>query len=65
MGDKVRGTIAIFVGVFALYESYVLYQSHRVDWHMWVELFAGAILIVLGVWRIRRRPDDPAAELLK
>ena len=65
MGDKVRGTIAIFVGVFALYQSFVLYQGGRRDWHVWTELGAGAILILIGIWRIRRRPDDPTAELLK
>lgn len=65
MGDKIRGIIAIFVGVFALYQSYVLYQAQRRDWHLWVELVAGVVLIVLGTWRVQRKPDDPAAELLK
>ena len=65
MTDKIRGTIALLVGVFALYESYVLYRAHRVDWHLWLELAAGTILIVIGIWRIRRKPFDPTAELLK
>jgi ABC-type nickel/cobalt efflux system permease component RcnA len=65
MGDKVRGAIAILVGVFALYQSYMLYQAYRRDWHLWLELAAGLVLIVLGVWRIRRKPVDPTAELLK
>jgi hypothetical protein len=30
-----------------------------------VELAAGMVLIVLGTWRIRRKPADPTADLLK
>ena len=65
MTDKIRGTIALLVGVFALYESYVLYCAGRVDWRLWLELLAGTILIVIGIWRVRRKPFDPTAELLK
>jgi uncharacterized membrane protein HdeD (DUF308 family) len=65
MGDKIRGTIAILVGVFAIYQSFVLYQTLRRDWHMWLELAAGVVLVLLGTWRIRRKPVDPTAELLK
>lgn len=65
MTDKIRGAIAILVGVFALYESYALYRAGRVDWHLWLELIAGVVLIVIGIWRIRRKPYDPTTELLK
>jgi hypothetical protein len=65
MTDKIRGAIAILVGVFALFQSYELYRARRLDWHLWVELVAGVILIVLGGWRIRRKEEDPTAELLK
>ena len=65
MGDKIRGAIAILVGVFALYQSYVLYTTQRRDWHLWLELAAGTVLICIGVWRISRKPVDPLAELLK
>jgi ABC-type nickel/cobalt efflux system permease component RcnA len=65
MGDKIRGTIAIVVGVFALWQSYVLYTAGRVDWHMWVEVAAGLVLIIIGIWRVRRKAEDAAAELLK
>jgi len=65
MGDKIRGTIAILVGVFAIYQSFILYQTQRRDWHLWLELAAGLVLICLGTWRIRRKPVDPTAELLK
>ena len=65
MGDKIRGTIAIVVGVFALWQSYELYRAGRVDWHMWVEVAAGLVLIAIGIWRVRRKAEDPAAELLK
>ena len=65
MSDKIRGSIAILVGVFALYQSYVLYQAQRRDWHLWITLAAGLFLLVIGIWRIRRKPVDPTAELLK
>jgi hypothetical membrane protein len=65
MGDKIRGTIAILVGLFALYESYALYRAGRVDWHLWLELIAGLILVMIGIWRVRRRPFDPNSALLK
>jgi hypothetical protein len=65
MGDKIRGTVAILVGVFALVQGYMLYKAGRTDWHLWVEIVAGSLLIVIGIWRVRRHPDDPASELLK
>jgi len=65
MSDKIRGTFAILVGVFALFQSYELYRARRLDWHLWVEVVAGVVLIVLGVWRIRRTVVDPTAQLLK
>jgi cytochrome c biogenesis protein CcdA len=65
MGDKIRGTLAVLVGLFALYQSFVLFQAQRRDWHLWVELAAGLVLIVLGIWRMMRKPVDPTAELLK
>jgi uncharacterized membrane protein len=65
MSDKIRGAIAILVGVFALFQSYSLYRQHRLDWHLWLELVAGVVLIVLGIWRIRRTQADPTAELMK
>jgi len=65
MSDKIRGAIAILVGVFALYQSYSLYRQHRLDWHLWLELAAGVVLIVLGIWRFRRAQADPTAELMK
>ena len=58
MGDKIRGAIAILVGVFALCQSYVLYQAQRRDWRLWLEIVAGLVLIVLGVWRYRRSMAD-------
>jgi ABC-type nickel/cobalt efflux system permease component RcnA len=65
MGDKVRGTIAIVVGVFAIWQSYVYYQRHGMDWRMWFEVIAGLLLIGIGIWRVRRKPADLASELLK
>lgn len=68
MSDKVRGAIGMLVGVFALWQSYVLFQSHRRDWHMWLEIVAGLFLILIGAWRMARRgraPNDPRAELMK
>jgi len=65
MTDKIRGTIAILVGVFALVQSYSLFRHAQTDWHFWLEVCAGLLLIVIGIWRILRKPDDPTSELLK
>jgi ABC-type nickel/cobalt efflux system permease component RcnA len=65
MGDKVRGTIAIVVGVFALWQSYESYEAHRVDGRMWLEVVAGLLLIGIGIWRFRRKPEDLTSDLLK
>jgi putative Mn2+ efflux pump MntP len=60
MSDKVRGTIAIVVGLLALYQSYTRYQAHLRDWHIWAELVGGVVIIALGIWRITLR-GSPAA----
>jgi ABC-type nickel/cobalt efflux system permease component RcnA len=65
MSDKIRGTIAILVGAFALFQSYFLYRRNQLDWHLWVEVIAGLLLIVIGIWRVLRKPFDPTSELLK
>ena len=65
MGDKIRGVVAMLVGVFALVQGYMLYRAGRTDWHLWLEVIAGTLLIVIGIWRFQRRPDDPSRELLK
>jgi ABC-type nickel/cobalt efflux system permease component RcnA len=65
MTDKIRGTIAILVGAFALYQAYVLYQANRRDWHMWLEVAAGLLLLCIGAWRVQRKAVDPTDALLK
>ena len=65
MSDKIRGTIAVLVGVFALVQGFILYSAGRVDWHLWTEVVAGILLILVGVWRIKRTPYDPTSELIK
>ena len=65
MGDKVRGAIAIVVGVFALWRSYESFAAQQMDWRMWLEVAAGLLLIGIGIWRILRKPEDLASELLK
>jgi ABC-type nickel/cobalt efflux system permease component RcnA len=65
MSDKIRGVLAVLVGVFALFQSYQLYTAHKLDWHLWLELGAGVFLIVIGIWRFQRKQVDPTAELLK
>jgi hypothetical protein len=65
MGDKIRGSIAILFGGFGICQGLLHFQAQRGNWHMWVELVAGLVLIGLGVWRIRRKQVDPTAELLK
>ena len=65
MGDKVRGTIAILAGVFALVRGAMGFMHGEGPWKTWGLLVAGLVVIGLGVWRFRRRPDDPAEELLR
>jgi len=65
MNDKVRGTIAVFVGLFALWQSYVYYQKSGVTGRFWIDVVAGVALIGIGLWRILRKPVDLSAELLK
>jgi len=65
MSDKFRGIFALLVGVFALYQAYVLYKAGKMNGPFWLELIAGALLLVIGVWRLLRKPKDPTAELLK
>jgi ABC-type nickel/cobalt efflux system permease component RcnA len=65
MTDKIRGVIAILVGVFALYQGYQMYGKPGVESKMWLEVVAGLVLLGLGIWRFQRKPKDPTAELLK
>ena len=65
MGDKVRGTIAILAGVFAIVRGSMGFHAGEGPWKTWGLLVAGAVVMALGVWRIRRKPEDPAAQLLK
>jgi ABC-type nickel/cobalt efflux system permease component RcnA len=65
MGDKIRGSIAILVGMFGLFRSYQLWHAGLRGSTPWLLLAAGLVLISIGAWRIRRKPADAAAELLK
>jgi len=65
MSDKVRGTIAIVVGIFAFFQGAQLYRAGQRDWHLWLELTAGVLLILLGAWRVQRKNADPAQERLQ
>ncbi len=65
MSDKIRGIIAILVGAFALYQGFALYRGGKIDWHLWLEVVAGVLLIVIGVWRMMRKPFDPTNDLMK
>jgi hypothetical membrane protein len=58
MSDKMRGAIAILVGVFALIYSYVLYEKQVRDWHFWMVVVAALLLILIGTWRLRRAPYE-------
>ncbi len=64
MSDKIRGVIAVLVGLFALFQGFLLFEKGKVDWHLWTEVTAGIVLILLGVWRIRRQPYEAASDLL-
>uniref|UniRef100_E6QP01 Uncharacterized protein n=1 Tax=mine drainage metagenome TaxID=410659 RepID=E6QP01_9ZZZZ len=65
VNDRIRGVLAVVVGIFAMYEGYKLYQVHPNQWQTWVELAIGPVLIALGVWRFRRNPKSKLDELLK
>jgi len=65
MTDKIRGAVAILVGAFGVFQGYTTYRSGRQDWHVWVEAGAGLLLIVIGIWRLMRKPDNPTDELIK
>jgi len=65
MGDKIRGAIAILVGAFGVFRSLQLWRTGSHGWSLWLLLAAGLVLIVMGVWRLRQKPSDPASELLK
>jgi uncharacterized membrane protein HdeD (DUF308 family) len=64
MGDKIRGVIAILFGAVGVVKGFLLYQAGHRDAKLLVAL-AGVVLIALGIWRVRRKPVDPVAELLK
>ena len=65
MNDKMRGILAILVGIFALYESWHLHQTRPGHWQVWFELVLGIVVIGLGIWRLRRNPKSKLDELLK
>jgi hypothetical protein len=65
MGDKIRGTIAILVGLFAILQGGLRVHAGDMRWQVLLEVAAGLVLFGLGTWRIRRKPVDPTEELLK
>ena len=65
MGDKIRGTIAILVGGFAMIHGFLRIHAGDWSWQPWLEVIAGLILLAIGIWRIRRKHFDPTSELLK
>jgi hypothetical protein len=64
MGDKIRGAIAIIFGLLGIFEGYILYQEGHRDWRLLVAA-VGALMVAFGIWRVRRKPPVPTAELLK
>jgi len=64
MGDKIRGTIAVIFGVLGVLEGFVLYHEGYRGARLGVAAL-GVVVIAFGIWRIRRKPVDPTAELLK
>lgn len=65
MNDKIRGILAILVGIFALYEGWHMHQTRPGHWQVWFEIILGVVVIGLGVWRLRRNPKSKLDELLK
>jgi len=56
MNDKVRGGIAIAVGLFALYQGEQLWQMHPGIKQSYFEFALGAVAVGLGVWRYWYKP---------
>jgi len=54
MNDKVRGTIAIVVGLFAIYQGFVLFEKKGNIPQTWMEFGLGTLAIALGIWRVQR-----------
>jgi type IV secretory pathway VirB2 component (pilin) len=65
MGDKIRGSIALLVGLFAIVQGGLRMYAGDMRWQIVLEVVAGLVLTALGIWRIRRKPDEPTEELLK
>jgi hypothetical protein len=65
MSDKFWGIISMLVGAFGIFRSYQLFQHGIRGGTPWLLILAGVVLFVMGAWRFRRKPEDPAAELMK
>jgi len=65
MSDKFWGTMSMLVGAFGIFRSYQLFQHGIQGWTPWLLILAGVVLFLMGLWRFRRKPADPAAELMK
>jgi hypothetical protein len=60
MNDKVRGGISMAVGLFAVFEGFVLWQKHPGITQSYLEFGLGMLAIALGVWRYNYKPRvDP------
>jgi len=58
MSDKIQGTIALLVGIFAIGQGYWRHHLGIFGWQPWGEVAAGVILILLSIWWLRRKPSD-------
>jgi cytochrome c biogenesis protein CcdA len=53
--NAVRGILYFGLGVFALYKGWTIHTGEKA----WLAYLLGLAAIVLGVWRLLRRPDKP------
>jgi hypothetical protein len=56
-----RGILMIAAGAFLIYRGWYIqaHPMHTAPWPVWVFYAVGALAIVLGVWRLMRKPPKP------
>ena len=65
MSLKLRAVFAILVGIFGLIRAFQLWHAGAHGWPPRLLLLAGLVLLGMGLFRLLRKPADPASEWLK
>ncbi len=59
--NLVRGILLIAAGAFLIFRGWQI-QAHPAapsHWPVWVFYAVGALALVLGIWRLTRKPPKP------